>query len=50
MLLAKAAVDNTGGKNWLGSKQTELKRENLNLEYIKLTAPGQSSAVPRADT
>lgn len=27
LLLAKAAVDNTGGKNWLGSKQTELQRE-----------------------
>lgn len=40
----------TQGKNWLWSKQTELQGENLNLEYIKLTAPGQSSAVSRADT
>lgn len=32
------------GKSWLGRKQPELWRGNLNLEYIKLTAPGHSAA------
>lgn len=43
-------MDNTGGggggKNWLGSKETELQRENLNLEYIKLTAAGSPQPSP----
>lgn len=47
LLLAKAAVDNTVGKSWLGSKQPELQRGNLNSEFIKLTAPGHSE-LPRA--
>lgn len=44
LLLAKAAVDNAVGKSWLGRKQPELWRGNLNLEYIKVTAPGQPAA------
>lgn len=49
LLLAKAAVDNTVRKSWLGREQPELQRGNFNSEFIKLTAPGHWE-LPRAST